>query len=140
MGVLAGQVVGDLDQAVTVARDPAQRIALAEGLDLAFLQRHRQHVAREHLPLDVLVRIDAGVVQHDGEEVAIGRGEVGDADRLALEIADLANAAGGRREQAHAAAMDAGRDLDVEAAFQRLQPAQGHADAGVGLGGRDRLE
>ena len=87
-----------------------------------------------------LFGIDAGAMQHDREEVAVGRGEVGDADRLALELLELGDAAVAGREQPHAAAMDAGRDLDVEAVLQRLQPAQRHADAGISLAGRDRLE
>ena len=36
--------------------------------------------------------------------------------------------------------MGAGGDLDVEALLQRLQPAQRHAEPGIALAGRDRLE
>lgn len=36
--------------------------------------------------------------------------------------------------------MGAGGDLDVKPLLQRLQPAQRHAEAGVALSGRDRLE
>ncbi len=99
MGELATQIVGDLRRLVALACQPAQRIALAEGLHFALLQRHGKDVAGEYLPLDLLVGIDAGLMQHDREEVAIGRGEIGDADRLALQIGNLGDAAGGRCEQ-----------------------------------------
>ena len=36
--------------------------------------------------------------------------------------------------------MGAGGDLDVKALLQRLQPAQRHAEARIGLAGRDRLQ
>jgi len=41
------------------------------------------------------------------------------------------------REQPHAAAVDARRQLHVEALFQRLDPAQRHADARIRLARRD---
>ena len=56
---------------------------------------------------------------------------------LPLRSASLSTPEFGARQHAHAAAMGAGHDLDVKALLQRLQPAQRHAEAGVGLAGGD---
>ena len=59
---------------------------------------------------------------------------------LPLRSATSLMPAVGGRQQAHAAAVQAGDDLDVEALLHRLQPAQRHADGGVGLAGRERFQ
>ena len=59
---------------------------------------------------------------------------------LPLRSASLSTPEFGLRQHAHAAAMRAGGDLDVKALLQRLQPAQRHAEAGVGFAGRDGLQ
>ena len=76
----------------------------------------------------------------DREEVLVGAAEIADCDDLALEIGELGDAGVGARQDAHAAAMGAGGDLDVKALLQRLQPAQSHAEPGIAFPRRDRLE
>jgi hypothetical protein len=79
-------------------------------------------------------------VDHDREEILGRRVHIAHRDGLALEIGDLIDPGIGRRQQAHAAAVEARDDLDVEALLHRLQPAQRHADGGVRLAGRKGLE
>ena len=76
----------------------------------------------------------------DREEVLVGTGEIADRDDLALEIRELVDAGIDAGQHAHAAAMGAGRDLDVKSLLQRLEPAQRHAEPGVALAGRDGLQ
>jgi hypothetical protein len=86
--------------------------------------------------------MSAGYTFHstDREEVLVRRAHVAGADGLALEVLERCDAACLGGQQAHATAMDGGGDAHVKALFQRLEPAQRHADAGVGLAGRDRLQ
>ena len=78
-----------------------------------------------------MIGIDAQLGELDREEVLVRAGEIADRDDLALEIGELVDVGIGARQNAHAAAMGAGRDLDVKALLQRLQPAQRHAETGI---------
>ena len=140
VGVFGVQVGGDLGQAVAVADHPAERIAEGEGLDFTLLQRDRQQVGRKDLPGYVGQWVEAELGEADGKEVLIRRAQVGGADGLALQVFQRSDAAGLGCQQAHAAAVGGGGDADVESLLQRFQPAQRHADPGIGLAGGNRLQ
>ena len=61
-------------------------------------------------------------------------------DGLALQPGNAGDAGLLVGEQADAAAMDRRGQLHVEALFERLQPAQRHADAGIRLAAREQLQ
>ena len=61
---------------------------MADGVDIAALQRLAQQVAWELAPGDVTIRVDAGMAREDGEEVLVRRGHVGDAYALAAQNLD----------------------------------------------------
>jgi hypothetical protein len=59
---------------------------------------------------------------------------------FAFQVGKLVDTRIGARQNAHAAAMGAGGDLDIKTLLKRLQPAQRHAETCIGLAGRDRLQ
>jgi len=117
-----------------------ERIGRQERLDFALLDGNVEQIAGICPPVDIPVRIDAELGQLDREEILVRSGQIADRDDLALEIGELLHAGIGACQHAHAAAMRARGDLDVEALLQRLEPAQRHPESGVALAGRDGLQ
>ena len=116
------------------------RVRSQERLDFTLLDGELQQIAGIDTPVDVLDRIDALLGELDREEVLVRSAEIADPHDLALEVGELVEPRIRARQNAHAAAMGARRNLDVKSLLQRLQPAQRHAEARIRLAGRNRLQ
>jgi hypothetical protein len=93
-----------------------------------------------YCPLDVLLWIEPLFRQQYGEKVLRRARLVADGDGFAAQRRHAVDPGGFRAEQSEAAAVDARGEANVETLFERLEPAQRHADAGVGLAGCDRFQ
>jgi hypothetical protein len=89
------------------------RVRSQERLDFTLLDGELQQIAGINAPVDILDRIDALLGELNREEVLVRSAEIADAHDLALEVGELVEPRVRARQNAHAAAMRAGRNLDV---------------------------
>ena len=139
-GIIAGHIAGDKLILAGCQQAIAKGLAAADGCYFAFIQRHAEQIRRIDFPLYIADRVDTVALKQNGEEVFIRPGHVGDADGLSLQALEAAERRVFSRQQVQTAAVGPGGELDVKALLQRLQPAQRHPDAGVGLAGGNRLQ
>ena len=107
---------------------------------ITLLHRFTHEVEGHRDPGNALFGIDAGLGERHLEgDLGRGRNVVG-CDALARHVLQFLHARGFGCEQALATTVGAHEELDVETLFQRLQPIEQEARAGIGLVGGQRLD
>src|SRR5882724_2686735 len=138
--VFAVQIGSDFLVGAVLQPEIRDWIGSKERLDFALLDGELQQISRIGPPIDVLVGIDALPGELDREEILVRSAEIADRDDFPLEVGKLVDARIGARQNPHAAAMGAGGDLDIKTLLERLQPAQRHAETGIGFAGRNGFQ
>ncbi len=125
---------------IRFAQRPDGRVAVGDRLHLALLESLAKQRRRILTPLHFGIRVDAELLERDRKEVLGGARHIAHANGASLETRQIHDSGSVRCQQAHAAAVDAGSQLHIEALFKRLDPAQRHADPCVRFAGRDGFE
>ena len=138
---LAGAVGGQFIELSFAALDCVigVRVAIGEGLDFALVDGHAEHVGRELHPFD-RIRRHTILLKVNFVQQLHRAAEVGHADPLAAQILQRLDAGGARGDQNEAAAMRAGRQLDIETRFERFHEAQDEVGRGTGLADRQNFQ
>jgi hypothetical protein len=102
-------------------QEGADRLAGADGVHFAFVQRETKIAGGEDAPGDVLGGVDSVVRQHARREDERRCAQAWDADTLALQVGNAVDAAADARLHPQTATMNAGCDLQIRALLDGFQ-------------------